>query len=228
MYLSDYDDRYTPWTSNACGTQPPVNGGGSFDTAYLYNNNVAPYIKNGVNPVTGELGGVWACPAIKQSTATISNNYAYNYYGLGGTSNCLGTPLSAAFAPFNDSSYALPAAASAIGRPAETIMMADGAQLMRPPAYIDAGGVPPSIGVWGSHEIGDGNMLPAYSAAYARATFATGKKTNVAYCDGHSKTINTTTIISNKVIMSGGSWRGALAGNGTNEGNAGWAHDWNN
>lgn len=226
MYEGDSEDRLPPWTANACNQMPPINGGGSFDTGYLYNNLIAPYVKNGVNPQTGELGGVWACPAVKQSTSAIANTYAYNYYALGGLSNCTGVPLGAGFAPFNDSAYVSPAPFSALGRPAETILVTDGAQLSRPPAYIDAGGLAPSIGVWGSHEIGDGNMLPTYAAVYIRAPFATGKKTNVAYNDGHSKTASTTTMVSNKVIMSNGNWRGSLTGGGTPQGNPGWARDW--
>ena len=206
---------------------PPINGGGSFDTGYLYNNLVNPYIKNGIDPVTGKLDGLWACPSIKSATTAITNNYAYNYYSLGGTSNCVGTPLGAAFAPFNDAQYALPAPFSALGRPAETLLVADGAQLMRPPAYIDAGGTVPSIGIWGSHQIMSGNMKPTFTGTYVRALYVTGKKTNTSYCDGHAKTINTTSVVSNKVIMEDGKWRGDLPGGGTNEGNKGWARDWN-
>ncbi len=222
MYAGDADDTLAPWTANACGTRPAINGGGSFDTGYLYNNLVAPYIKNGVDPVTGELGGVWACPAIKSSTTAITNNYAYNYYGLGGTSNCAQVPLGVAYAPFNDAQYTTPANITSIARVAETYLIADGGQLMRPPAYIDAGGTAPNIGFWGSHELGNGNMKPAYSAAYVRAVYVTGKKTNVAYVDGHSKGIQTTRMASNKILMDDGKWRGEMAGGGTNAGNAGW------
>ena len=183
MYSNDVEDTAAPWTANACNTQPPINGGGSFDTGYLYNNLIAPYIKNGVDPKTGELGGVWACPAIKSSTTAITNNYAYNYYGLGGTSNCAQVPLGAAYAPFNDAQYTTPAPFGSIGRPSDTYMFADGGQLMRPPAYIDAGGTAPNVGVWGSHQVGSGNMAPSYTTAYVRAIYATGKKSNVAYID---------------------------------------------
>ncbi len=227
MYEGDADDRLPPWTANACGTQPAINGGGSFDTGYLYNNLVAPYIKNGVNPQTGELGGVWACPSVKSQTSAIANTFAYNYYALGGLSNCTGTPLGAGFAPFNDAQYVSPANYGALGKPAETILVTDGAQLSRPPAYIDAGGTAPNIGVWGSHDVGDGIMLPSFTGTYARATFATGTKTNAAYNDGHTKTINTVSVVSNKVTMSNGKWRGNLPGGGTPEGNRGWARDWN-
>ena len=225
MYAGDYDDTLAPWTANACNTQTPVNGGGAFDTGYLYNNLVAPYIKNGINPQTGEtgeLGGVWACPAIKSSTTAITNNYAYNYYALGGTSNCTQTPLSAAYTPFNDAQYTTPANITSIARVADTYLIADGGQLMRPPAYIDAGGTAPNIGFWGSHELGSGNMKPAYSAAYVRAVYVTGKKANVAYVDGHAKGIQTTRMASNKLVMEDGKWRGEMTGGGTNAGNAGW------
>jgi prepilin-type processing-associated H-X9-DG protein len=217
------------WTANACNTEPPINGGGSFDTGYMYNNLVAPYIKNGVNPKTGELGGVWACPAIKSATTAITNNYAYNYDGLGGTSNCAGTPLGAAYAPFNDAQYALSAPYSSISKVADTYLIADGGQLMRPPAYIDVAGPAgaPNIAVWGSHDTQKGNMKPAFTGTYVRAIYATGKKTNVSFTDGHVKGVNTTKMASNKVIMEDGNWRGELAGGGTNEGNAGWVRgDW--
>src|SRR5438309_5258487 len=51
MYVQDYDEQFPPWTANACGAYP----GGSFDLHFMYENLVAPYIKNGVDPNTGGL-----------------------------------------------------------------------------------------------------------------------------------------------------------------------------
>lgn len=234
MYMGDYDDVFVVWTGNACGTQPAINGGGSFDTGYMFNNLINPYVKNGIDPKTGALNGIWECPAVKSGLSSITNTFAYNYYGLGGTSNCFGTPLSAAYAPFNDASYAYAAPVSSVNKMAEMIVFADGAQLMRPPAYIDVNGIAAvnNIGMWGSHQRGTGVIAPSgvSSAAYAtgtfRATMVTGRKTNVVYGDSHSKTIDMRTAVSSKVVMENGSWRGGLAGGGTAEGNKGWARDW--
>jgi len=235
MYVGDFDDTLMPWTANACNLQPPINGGGSFDTGYLYNNLVQPYIKNGIDPKTGVLNGVWECPSIKASLSAITNTYAYNYYGLGGISNCTGVnTLTASYAPFNGQDYALPAPVSTIGHSAETYLFADGPQLMRPPAYIDANGVAAvnNVGVWGSHQPGTAIIAPsnvsstAYGPGTPRGSFVTGRKTNVTFTDGHSKTVNTMSMVSQKVIMENGAWRGSLPGGGTAEGNKGWARDW--
>jgi hypothetical protein len=64
------------------------------------------------------------------------------------------------------------------------------------------------------------------STVTARIPFGTGKKTNTMYADSHAKTIDTRSIVSSKVIMENGAWRGALPGGGTPEGNKGWARDW--
>lgn len=234
MYSTDYDDTLAPWTANACSSRPPITSpptSSPFDLGYMYQSLVAPYIKNGVNQATGELGGIWACPSIKQTTSVISNNYAYNYYSLGGTHNCETNPgpLNATFAPFNDGQYTKPATTTAVGRSAEVFLISDGAQLSRPPAYIDSAGVGAvnNVGVWGSHELGNGTVAPSTSASSATINrLLTGKSTNVGFVDGHAKNLRTTSMVSNKVIMENGTWRGSLVGNGTPEGNKGWARDW--
>lgn len=234
MYMGDFDDVLPVWTANACNTQPPINGGGSFDTGYMYNNLIQPYIKNGIDPKTGVLNGVWECPAVKAGLSAITNTFAYNYYGLGGTSNCVGTPLPASYAPFNDAQYAYSAPMSAIGHASETYLFADGAQLMRPPAYIDANGTAAvnNIGVWGAHQPGTSVIAPSnvsstlYGQGTVRGTYVTGRLTNVTFTDGHSKTVSTMNMVSNKVVMENGAWRGGLAGGGTGIGNKGWARDW--
>lgn len=225
MYTQDYDEQFPPWTANACGAY----AGGPFDIHYLYNNLVDPYIKNGVNVNNSDLGQVWACPSTKAQFLSISNTYAYNYYGLGGTSNCSGLGLSAAYTPFNGAAYALPAVLAALGRPSETYMILDGAQLCRPPvAYAVNGRDPNSNGIWGSHQRGSGTKLPAVSASASTITPAlwTGKRTNVQFCDGHVKSTITTKLVSSKCIMDNGLWRGEALADATPQGNAGWAHDW--
>src|SRR5437899_10292198 len=42
MYTQDYDEMFPPWTANHCGVYP----GGAFSLQYMYQNLVAPYIKN--------------------------------------------------------------------------------------------------------------------------------------------------------------------------------------
>jgi prepilin-type N-terminal cleavage/methylation domain-containing protein/prepilin-type processing-associated H-X9-DG protein len=229
MYNQDYDEQMPPWTANACSA---YGTGGPFDLQYMYNNLVGPYIKNGIDPVSGTIGQVWACPSTKASLSSFSNTYAYNYYALGGTHNCPAKnagPLAAAYAPFNDGQYTTPATQASIGKPAETFILMDGGQLCRPPAaYVANGSDPNSNGIWGSHDRGDGNVAPAATASTSgiiKGLF-TGRKTTVSYCDGHVKTVQTTSLVSRKCIMSGGSWVGGLPGDTTPAGNAGWARDW--
>ena len=244
MYMGDFEDTYVPWTTNGCATEPPINGttSSAFDLGYMYQGKVAPYIKNGADPKTGALTDIWACPSIKQETSLITNTYAYNYYSLGGTHNCPVNPntgavnpgpLAAAYAPFNDVQYTKPANASQIGRPSEVMVLSDGAQLSRPPAFIDAnypalGFV--NVGVWASHEKGSMVAAPGNygSTLTQRIPLFTGKKTDVVYSDTHVKTVDMRTLYNQKVITDNGAWKGGLAGGGTNEGNKTWARDWNN
>jgi prepilin-type N-terminal cleavage/methylation domain-containing protein/prepilin-type processing-associated H-X9-DG protein len=234
MYMGDYDDVFTPWTGNACSTEPGVPAGAAsspWSVFYMFPGRLSPYMKNGVNPETGGLTDVWACPSVKQETSVIANTYSYNYYSLGGTHNCQinpSGPLPASYAPFNDTQYIRPAPASSLGRPAETLMLTDGPQLSRPPAYIDAAGTGAvqNIGVWGAHQRGSSIVAPSISGATIRNPLITGRRTNAVYADGHAKTIDTRSVVSDKVIMDNGSWRGQLEGGGTNIGNRGWARDW--
>ncbi|MDX1935007.1 MAG: DUF1559 domain-containing protein [Capsulimonadales bacterium] len=233
MYAQDYDERMPPWTTNACRVYDPS----SFAFRYLYNFIVDPYIKNGATPNAtgngGQLGGVWACPSTKAQLSTASNTYAYNYYALGGLSNCTGTnTLSTAYAPFNDQQYALPAVLAALGRPAETILLTDGAQLSRPPAAYRANARSANNNaVWGSHQRGSGVVAPSPGASTNGAinTFLTGRLTMVSYVDGHVKAVPTMSLVSYECVMENGAWRGT-AGNETNintpQGNIGWARDW--
>jgi prepilin-type N-terminal cleavage/methylation domain-containing protein/prepilin-type processing-associated H-X9-DG protein len=235
MYNQDYDETMPPWTANACNTY----GGTAFNFRYLYNFLIDPYIKNGATPdpnpanFGGTLSGVWGCPSTKSQLSTAANTYAYNYYGLGGLSNCTGVnPLGAQYAPFNASNYALPAAIASLGRPAEMIMIHDGAQLSRPPAaYAANANSATNNGVYGSHQRGSGTIAPSAGANANAAinTFLTGRLTNVAYGDGHVKAVPTMSLVSYQCQMENGAWRGT-AGNATNintpQGNVGWARDW--
>ena len=225
MYTNDYDEQMPPWTGNHCG----VYTGGAFALQYMYPNLVSPYIKNGVDPATGGLGGVWACPSAKGGLSTISNTYAYNYYSLGGTSNCTGAGLGAAYTPFNGPEFAYPAQLAALGRPAETIMVTDGAQLSRPPvAFVVNGRNAFNNGVWGPHQKGTGIAAPAVPGTTNQniLTMMTGRLTNVAYCDGHVKAVRTMTVISRECVMENGNWRGEMVADATPLGNAGWHRNW--
>jgi prepilin-type N-terminal cleavage/methylation domain-containing protein/prepilin-type processing-associated H-X9-DG protein len=238
MYVQDYDEVFPPWTANHCGRYT----GGAFALRFMYPNLVSPYIKNGVvvDPVTnlGTLGEVWACPSVKTQLSAVSNTYAYNYYAFGGTSPgpstttppCTPGPgLGAAYAPFNGSEFSTPASLAALGRPAETLFLTDGAQLSRPPvAFVVNGRNAFNNGVWGSHELGSGVAAPAVPGTTSGAILRmmTGRRTNVAYADGHTKGVVTTKLISRECVMENGAWRGEMLANNTPAGNAGWARDW--
>ena len=236
MYVQDYDEVWPVWTANHCGRYT----GGAFALAFMYPSLVGPYIKNGIviNPVTntGDLGQVWACPSIKSQLTAASNTYAYNYYAFGGTSpgpaanNCQqGAGLGAAYAPFDGSAYAGPAPLAALGRPAETLFLTDGGQLSRPPAaFVVNGNSAFNNGVYGSHEIGTGVTAPAVPGTTNTAIlrFLTGRRTNVAYADGHTKGVVTMSLISRFCVMENGAWRGTMLAGSTPAGNAGWVRDW--
>jgi prepilin-type N-terminal cleavage/methylation domain-containing protein len=225
MYAQDYDEMLPPWTANHCNRY----AGGIFGLQWMFPNLVGPYIKNGVNPTTGALGGVWACPSIKQSLSTISNTYAYNYYALGGTSNCLGTGLTPDYAPFDGPSHAYPASLASLGRPAETYLINDGGQLSRPPiGFVRGGKVAFNHGLWGSHSKGSGVTAPTTPGTTSQPILSamTGRMIVVAYVDGHTKAMPPMKMASRDLIMENGSWRGDMAGGNTALGNAGWARDW--
>jgi prepilin-type N-terminal cleavage/methylation domain-containing protein/prepilin-type processing-associated H-X9-DG protein len=244
MYTQDYDEQLPPWTTNRCGQF----GGNSFNFNYLYNMLVNPYIKNGLTvtsvaasgAATGDINGAWSCPTTKSQLATFSNTYAYNYYGLGGFIGggtlvggvCQPLPAPAGLAPFTDATYNTPATLASIAKPAEMIMLTDGAQISRPPAaYTFASSDPNNTGIWGSHSLGSGRVAPAVTTRTGPILrMITGGLTSVAYVDGHVKVTQTQNLVSYRCIMDNGSWKGKL-GNATNantnEGNPGWARDWN-
>jgi prepilin-type processing-associated H-X9-DG protein len=138
----------------------------------------------------------------------------------------------AGLAPFTDATYNTPATLASIARPAEMIMLTDGAQISRPPAaYTFASSDPNNTGIWGSHSLGSGRVAPAVTTRTGPILrMITGGLTSVAYVDGHVKVTQTQNLVSYRCIMDNGSWKGKL-GNATNantnEGNPGWARDWN-
>jgi prepilin-type N-terminal cleavage/methylation domain len=251
MYMQDYDETMPIWTADACNLQ---GASSAFWMSNLYYWLVNPYIKNGVRSDSptgvstaenagGQLLGVWACPTAKSqlvdalnSVDTAFTTYAYNYYSLGGTANCPTTSvngLAAAYAPFDGVRYKYPPSLAELGRPAETFMVHDGAQLSRPPAYVNVNGcIVSNFGVWGTHQPGTGVITPSTGAntsalnAGAYNRMYTGRLTMVAYADGHVKAIPTMSMISSKCAMEDGAWRGTLLGDSTPQGNAGWARDW--
>jgi prepilin-type N-terminal cleavage/methylation domain-containing protein/prepilin-type processing-associated H-X9-DG protein len=245
MYAQDYDEQLPPWTTNRCLNLDTSNSPFSFK--FLYNSLVNPYIKNGATAdatgAGGTLNGAWACPTTKSQLSTASNTYAYNYYGLGGflvkpaaltNGECVPTVgLNASYAPFNDAQYLTPATLASIGRPSEMILLTDGAQLSRPPAaFAPNGNNANNNAVWGSHSLGSGVTAPAVPGTTNGAILRmlTGRLTSVAYVDGHVKVTQTMKLVSYQCTMENGAWKGT-AGNATNinanEGNAGWARDWN-
>ncbi len=220
MYAQDYDEQMAPWRNAP-----------TFNLSDLYPNLVGPYIKNGVDPVTGDLGGVWACPSAKAALSSFSNTYAYNYYGIGGTNptSTTGAPLGSGYAPFNQGQYVYAAQLSSIGRPAEVILILDGAQLCRPPAaFVTNGRNAFNNGVWGPHSMGNGIAAPAVPGTTNTniLRYMTGRSTNVAYCDGHVKMVPTMRLVARSCIMENGNWRGELGPENTPAGNAGWVRDW--
>ena len=230
MYTQDYDETYPPWTGNANS----VYLGTNFGLNWMYPSLVGTYIKNGIviDPATntGTLGAVWACPSTKTQLGAAANTYAYNYYVLGGMAPGGAQPGAARAAPF-DTSYNFPAPVASLGRPAETIMILDGAQLARSnwgagPFYTTAD----NTGVYGSHDMGTGTVAPASAgtAAAIRFPMITGRQTNVAYCDGHVKMVPTTRLVAQMFIMDNGNWRGELPNGGSaNPADyAGWIRNW--
>lgn len=220
MYTQDYDETMPVWRNRL----------GSFALADMYPNIVGAYVKNGVDPVTGALGGVWACPSAKGSLSTVSNTYAYNYYTLGGMSSG-STSFPNRAAPLS-AEYNFPAALASLGRPAETILVHDGAQLSRPPCGVTPLGfynTSVNTGVWGPHDRGSGNMAPAgggHATSPIINTLITGRRTNVAYCDGHVKSVPTFKLVHNSFVHENGAWRGEQPGGTNPAGSAGWLRDW--
>ena len=233
MYVQDYDEMFPPWTTNACAVAPAS----AFDFQSLYYSIIDPYIKNGAQrdtPTanTGTLRGVWACPSSKpQFTTDIVAGYGYNFFGLGGTANCPTTSvngLGVGNAPFDGVRYKFPAPVAELAQPAETIMVLDGNQLVRPPVDFQVNNLVNRLAVWGSHQVGSGRIAPAPgpSGDPIRNRLMTGRMTTVVYVDGHVKTVNTQTLLPRTVIMEGGAWRGTLLGGNTKAGNAGWCREW--
>jgi len=234
MYAQDYDEVMPPWTVQPCTTQ-------NFWFTNLYYWLVNPYIKNGTTPddpsgvsssanAGGALLGVWSCPSAKAQKSDASTTYGYSYIALGGSSMCTGAGLAAGYAPFDGPKYAYPAAFADLGRPSETVMVTDGAQLIRPPAVVrNNGSTPDNSGVWGTHAPGLGIGIPtAFPAGLAAENrrFISGTLTNVAYCDGHVKAVNTQSLIPTTIKLDNGAWQGKAIGVATPQGNAGWARDW--
>ncbi len=231
MYMTDFDDTCVVWSAG----MPPQPSADLFLVRNMYQGRLEPYIKNGANLTSGELKDVWACPTAKPWFSAISNTYAYNYWSLGGYSNCAGTfvtlPASctnrttAQFGEFANTQYNVPAPHSTLENPAWTVVFTDGAQLSRPPQYAVAfpTGDPWFIGVWGSHERGKGNMLgpggPSPQSGI-RQQFMSGRKTVTQYADSHVKVVPTQSLYHRLYTAEQGAWRGERNGNKF------WARDW--
>ena len=221
LYLPDYDDTWPLWT-NAMDEPSSV----YFQVAHMYQGLLEPYIKNGANLTNGELTQLWACPTIKPTVLAISNTYAYNYYTFGGYSTCARVLQPAScntrdpnlFGEYASTEYNFPAKAGSIANVAETIVVTDGAQLSRPPQYWKAfGGDMGNIGIWGSHQLGKGQLVnPNGSASTASAAVqarTSGRMTVTMYADSHAKVEPTMKFYWYEYTAENGNWRGARRGN---------------
>lgn len=223
LYMPDYDDCFPLWS--AAMTPAPPNSPDLFAVRYMYQGLLEPYIKNGANVTTGDLKDIWACPTIKPSVLSISNTYAYNYYTLGGYSQCPVRPADpactraiATFAEYADSQYNTPAPHTSLNEPAMTLVLTDGAQLNRPPQSAIAFPTqdPTNQAVWGSHELGKGSMMRPGGPSTATAAVqqrCSGRKTVVVYADGHAKVETTMKFYWNGYTAENGAWRGERNGN---------------
>jgi prepilin-type N-terminal cleavage/methylation domain-containing protein len=237
IYLADYDDMFMPWTSGA-NPNPPAASPNAFVLSYMYQGIVNPYIKNGANLTTGELSGIWACPSIKPLQPGIFNNYAYNIYGLGGYSTfCVGNPSyascnnrsSATWGVFASPSYNVPANSSQIERISETLILTDGAQLMRPPQVAIANGNASAVAIYGSHGIGKGQMLnangsPVSDLSAVRQQLVTGLMTNTVRTDSSAKTVRNSTLWHEFYRNVDGSFRGGVKNDARM--NNRWSREW--
>lgn len=224
MYAQDYDEVLPPWTGayNDASRR--------FDLDVMYNGLINPYIKNGLtvdkkNRDFGKIGDVWACPTAKAGLSSISNSYAYNYWTYGGLDLRLTgkTQRPASYGPYQDASYDTPASMASIARPAETLLIAEGAQLCRPPQYKIAFGAdadPYYIGIWAPHQRGRGNVPTTATTNGYIKSMIDGTLTVVAYGDGHVKTTPTRRLYHISYVFDNGDWRGDARDN------AGWARDW--
>ncbi len=227
MYMSDSDDVWPVWSAR----MDPPGDADLFAVKYMYQGLLYPYIKNGSNLTSGELKDLWACPTSKPLFSQISNTYAYNHWTLGGFSSCARQTLPLAaictnrtvadYAEFADISYNTPAPNGSLAAPAETIVIHDGAQLSRPPQYAIAfaGNDPWFIGVWGTHEIGQGNF-PLSTQSSIRQRMMSGRKTVVSYADSHVKVVPTTTLYHASYTAENGAWRGSATNNKN------WSRNW--
>ncbi|MBM3495270.1 MAG: prepilin-type N-terminal cleavage/methylation domain-containing protein [Armatimonadetes bacterium] len=217
MYAQDYDEQLCPWT-----------GGFNWNTwGVMYPRLVDPYIKSGIKYNTAdnstEIKDVWACPTAKGQLSSLSNTYAYNYYSLGGI-NLSANPSArgANWGPFRDPSYNRPAPLASLNKPAETIMIIEGAQLCRPP-QAKIGNIatdPYYVGVWGPHQMGTTDVPTTITSSVPIRKFMSGRQTVCSYTDGHVKSSPTQSFYHTSYVFQSGAWKGSAVDN------AGWARTW--
>jgi prepilin-type processing-associated H-X9-DG protein len=76
------------------------------------------------------------------------------------------------------------------------------------------------VGVWGSHQRGNGNVNTTATSNQFIKTLITGRLTNVLYADGHVKTTPTTRWYHRNYASLDGDWRGEATDNRY------WAREW--
>ncbi len=255
LYLNDSDDTWVSWSNGkdcfykTCtveGTDKNWDDGSAFGLKYMYPQMLNPYIKSGLKATSGEMKDIWASPLSKDSFPASKYLYAYNYYTLGGFSGC-SSPLAPAscgtrgtdYAEFADPSYNQAASSSSIRNPSQTLAIANGNILCRPPQYIirNTGNSPVFIAIWGPIDPGDGKLYfangsldtpeketvansPVTRDILTMADFKllTGTKTVVSYVDSHVKAVPTNTLYPQLIKTT--NWRGALTNNKY------WSRDW--
>ena len=183
IYLTDNDDTWMPWTTGAeCfkapgftiqGTDINYDDGSAFGLRYMYPQIVNPYIKSGISANASTLSDIWASPLSKSYFPSTKYLYAYNYYALGGFSNCMANYVTSGscitgrnvtrWGDFADATYNRPASATSLSDPSKTLALADGNILARPPQYLLGGGLSDEsyaifTGIWGPSNPGDGGI----------------------------------------------------------------------
>ncbi len=230
MYAQDYDEVVVVWTGCYVYTSP-ADGGSCTDPAgtwgTMYPRLVDPYIKSGIKYTassnTTQIKDVWACPTAKAQLSIVSNTYAYNYWTLGGL-DLRRTPAtrSSSYGPWRDPSYNRPAPLATLQKPAETIMIVEGAQLCRPP-QAKIGNIatdPYYVGVWGPHQMGTTDVPTTATTSVPIRKFMSGRQTVCAFTDGHVKTSATQSFYHTSYVFQSGAWVGAATDNTR------WPREW--
>jgi hypothetical protein len=147
IYSEDHDQTLPIWSA---GMGTPS----AFDADRMYPSLLLPYSKS---------ESIWENPRTDKQLQGLRNAFAYNFWGLGGFSQCASPSFAETsqlcnsrstdrFAEFAHEKYNRPASLTEIESPKDAFMFTEGHQLARPPqfgvAFPDADAM--YVGVWGS------------------------------------------------------------------------------